>query len=96
MRASQTYPSLRGGPRVKLRPPVDCQCFRDYLKTHLTSTALRALSHSGKTGEVRPEDFDMVYQDGKRFRFMSNGFTEYELDKRMILRCTWRAIFACH
>lgn len=31
--------------------------------------------------EVRAEDFDIRYRDGgNRFRFMGNGFMDYELD----------------
>lgn len=28
----------------------------------------------------RPEDFDIKYRSRNRFRFMGNGFTDYELD----------------
>jgi hypothetical protein len=30
--------------------------------------------------ELRPEDFDIRYRSKNRFRFMGNGFTEYELN----------------
>jgi hypothetical protein len=30
-------------------------------------------------GDLRPEDFDIEYKNSNRFRFMGNGFTEYEL-----------------
>jgi hypothetical protein len=29
---------------------------------------------------IRPEDFDIRYRSKNRFRFMGNGFTQYELD----------------
>ncbi|OBT75667.1 hypothetical protein VF21_05161 [Pseudogymnoascus sp. 05NY08] len=31
--------------------------------------------------EIRGEDFDIEYQSPNRFRFMGNGFTEFELDE---------------
>ena len=30
--------------------------------------------------ELRPEDFDITYRSKNKFRFMGNGFTEYELN----------------
>ena len=30
-------------------------------------------------GRLRPEDFDIRYRSANRFRFLGNGFTEYEL-----------------
>lgn len=30
--------------------------------------------------EPRPEDFDIRYRSRNRFRFMGNGFTQYELE----------------
>ncbi|KIW43726.1 uncharacterized protein PV06_04798 [Exophiala oligosperma] len=31
-------------------------------------------------GELRVEDFDLTYRSNNRFKFMGNGFTEFELD----------------
>ena len=30
-------------------------------------------------GRLRPEDFEIRYRSANRFRFLGNGFTEYEL-----------------
>lgn len=39
-----------------------------------------ALLYRRLIGEVRMEDFDVEYRSANRFRFMGNGFTEYELE----------------
>ena len=30
--------------------------------------------------QIRPEDFEIRYHSRNRFRFMGNGFTQYELE----------------
>lgn len=32
--------------------------------------------------QIRPEDFEIRYRSANRFKFMGNGFTAYELDKK--------------
>ena len=34
------------------------------------------------SGELRTEDFDIEYRSANRFRFMGNGFTEFELNPK--------------
>ena len=34
---------------------------------------------------IRAEDFEIRYRSANRFRFMGNGFTQYELDDDMDL-----------
>ncbi len=40
-----------------------------------------ALLYRRLISNLRPEDFDIEYRSANRYRFMGNGFTEYELDK---------------
>ena len=37
-----------------------------------------ALLYKKMIETLRPEDFEIEYLEGNRFRFMGNGFTEYE------------------
>ena len=40
-----------------------------------------ALLYKKLIEEIRPEDFDVEYRSGNRWRFLGNGFTDYELDE---------------
>lgn len=33
-------------------------------------------------GDIRGEDFNIIYNSANQFRFMGNGFTEYEMDEK--------------
>ncbi|KAH7034303.1 hypothetical protein B0J12DRAFT_721499 [Macrophomina phaseolina] len=52
-------------------------------RTLTWTVGCRSWYKNGRMGQrIRPEDFDIRYSSGNRFRFMGNGFTHYGLQER--------------